>query len=282
MRTECVTYNDVEVICEKLVSSDNSRITTRIVRNEIGRGSLSTISKYVIKWQDKNAKNFLSDKKEPPVTTVRQIFKIDQNLAKTSVQNACTPCTVVYSLILVFIVSALTRFLVIESAVFYEIFNQGKPFEMACLTEACLLICAFSRPSRKVYFFAMKAMMVAIIIFMMGVMVIGIEVSTQKAITTADQLRLEIANLEIYNQSLVALINDLADRSRITAAGKLQDKLASNHNKLSELRAKLPTLSIFNKIQVIILEIHRLGAILLNVLFAHMLTSMWLNKRRLE
>ncbi len=274
MRTACITYNDVEMICEKLASSESSRITTRMVREEIGRGSLSTISKYVKKWQVKN------ETSEQPKATVRQLFTNTKFPPRTPVRQACTACTVLYSMVLIAAVIALTRFLVIESAVFYEQFGQRRPIEMSLLTEACLLICAFARPQRKVYLLAVKLMMVAIIAFMMGLMMVGVEGHTQTAQTTTEQLHAQIASIETYNQSLQTSIKELESRSRMTSAEKLQDRMAMNQAQLSELRAKTTTATTFSEMQIVILVGFRIGAIILNVLFAHLLASMWVDRKR--
>ncbi len=92
MQTD-VTYSDIETICKTLVISDQSRITTRAVREKLGRGSLSTISKHLKKWQENNhTVTEHTEKKIRGSATVRQLFE-NKEASSVHPQEECTPCT---------------------------------------------------------------------------------------------------------------------------------------------------------------------------------------------
>ena len=54
--SSCVTYDDVMSVCHALKQSKaHEKITTRLVREQLGRGSLSTISRHIKEWHEIDA-----------------------------------------------------------------------------------------------------------------------------------------------------------------------------------------------------------------------------------
>lgn len=288
MRTGCVTYTDVEIVCEKLQSTDDQKITTRKIRDEIGYGSLSTISKYFKEWRD--ARDCTEEQDCTKVLKTPQRLAAVQDLYPAKKQEPhiqppkktkCTGCTAMYTLVLAAAIVALTRYLVLESAATYSAASQTRPFEMAVITEACLLICAFARPSSWRYWIITKIAMIAILIFMGGLMYVRVDSSKTSNSVEKQRIESHIASIENYNLSIMDSIKDLEARSRITAASLQRDRLEQNHLELAKLRKQLNTTSLSSQIQDLVMTAFRIGAILLNVLFAHLLASLWTSRRRM-
>ena len=98
-----VTYKDIEKICTQLSVHNRNKITTRMIRDELGHGSLSTISKHLKAWRDQatsapnNVHQLLASKithKKRSVHKIRTPQAVQENIP---VQTDCTDASVLNS-----------------------------------------------------------------------------------------------------------------------------------------------------------------------------------------
>jgi preprotein translocase subunit SecG len=175
----------------------------------------------------------------------------------------------VFGFAILLIQIALALFLVEDSARFYTAGGQQRPFVMAVLTEAALIVCAMINFREKTWWLANKAMLVAIVLFVVFLMQENASSQLEMSTFRHASLSREIETLEKHNGSLQKSIVELEARSRVTAAGKLHQELATNHAKVQALREEQRTLAKpMTQAEASIMFYFRLGAILLTIILA--------------
>lgn len=259
-----ITYEDVKVACEQL-SSQGLKCTANKVRDITGKGSNSTILTHIKKWEQQNLKANLRIVNSSFSSRERKHLQISVKLLSKTL----------YSLIALIFVVFLTRYLILESEANYDLFGQSRPFEMAVLTEVGLLLCAFARPDCGFMLVAVKLAMVGIVVFMCAMMAVGVADLSASNEYQRGILNQELIELRRDKISTEASIIDTQARSRNKEASTERSKLAQTRKGIFKALEDKKKLTVTSEEQEMIMIAFRIGAILLNVLMAHLLVNLW-------